>query len=390
MSTHVRRTWQVENTWNCQHCGAQNLGRHLACQECGARKGTATRDHVAGPEAPEVRDPQLLKKATAGANWKCEHCGNQERNTEGECTHCAAPKSRPARLMSVPFYTSIEPLLPRSDAASVSSSFSVEKNYDIRPDPLWRRELIGPLRGWHLALIVAGLAGLIWGIVWILTPREVDAKVTDLSWTYTSNIRERQTLADAEWGRPGSKGFYKEPAFNVRCESRYYGTENCNPHQCNAHQVSYSCNCTSYSCNCRQSCTDNRNVFSTCTEVCSTCQRCDTCYRTEYDTCYDQCPVYRDWCSYNYYDWPIKTTQHTSGADHVVRWPDLVPIGDQQRLQKIEKYKVDFRTAAEAFEYAPESLTDFRRFTRGDPWRLKIGKVRGRVENLEPILAEKP
>ena len=73
--SHVTRTWQVEDTWICPSCSASNRGRDLACRQCGARKDARVEDHASGPAAPEVTDPELLRKATAGPNWTCSYCG---------------------------------------------------------------------------------------------------------------------------------------------------------------------------------------------------------------------------------------------------------------------------------------------------------------------------
>lgn len=369
--SHVTRTWQVENTWNCPSCSALNRGRDLDCRHCGARKDARVEDRVSGPDAPEVTDPALLRKATAGPNWTCEYCGGQDRNLQGECDHCGGLKSQPSAETSLP---------------------SARLVRDLDPPPLWKRRLIGPIVGWQLAIILASLAvlgSIVWLFIWIFTPRVVHSHVSATSWEYTVNLRERAQFHEGgEWGRPGTKGFYDDPAFNVSCDSRYYGTQDCDPYRCNPRQVSYSCNCTSYSCNCTSSCSSNRNGFSTCKQTCSTCTRCGTCYRTEYSTCYHQCPIYRDWCSYDYYDWPIKATQKTQGSDQSCRWPEM-SADDNQRLQKTEKYDVQFKDEEDVFEYVPESLAAYKQFTVGEAWTLQIGKVRGKIESLQKTSTDK-
>jgi hypothetical protein len=125
--SHVTRTWQVENTWNCPSCSAINRGRDLDCQRCGARKGAQVEDQLSGSDAHAVTDPELLRKATAGPNWACEYCGGQERNSHGECAHCGGPKIRASSTRA-----------PAQD-----------------PLPIWKRRLIGSIAGWHLGLILA-------------------------------------------------------------------------------------------------------------------------------------------------------------------------------------------------------------------------------------------
>ncbi len=362
--SHIKRTWQVENGWACPACSALNRGHDMACQTCGARKDAEVIDILSGPQAPEVTDPAQVREATAGANWQCEHCGNQERNLRGECAHCGGPKAR------APLQAPVEVSQQRSRQRRLPLTWYLRV--------LWR-----PLLG------TGALGGLVWLIIWLCTPRTVDARVSDLSWTYTITLRERiQLHNDGQWNRPGDRGFYHEPAFNLTCDSRYYGTEDCHPHDCRPHPASYDCNYTTYECNCMQSCTDNKNGYSTCTERCSTCSRHDTCSRTEYDTCYDACPVYKDWCSYDYYDWPVKATRQTAGHDHAVHWPDLHAEGPLQRVQKVEAYGVKFRAEDETYDYAPETLLEYKSFDLGAAWQLKVGKVRGKIDSLERAQAE--
>lgn len=378
----MARSWIVENVWTCTSCQASNRGRDMSCQTCGARKAPDALEKLGDVDKP-VTDPKMLREAKAGRNWVCEYCGGQERKLNGECKHCGGPRkssshSRPRRRI-IDSAGDVVTLPPDPDPMPLPKA----QVGNIRPDPLWKRR-IGPFRGWHIGLVFASAGALVWFIVWLVTPKTIDAHVQEIGWTYTENIRERATFHDANWDRPGNKGFYAEPAFNVSCQSKYYGTENCNPHECNPHSVSYSCNCTTYECGCTTSCSSNGNGYSTCSERCSSCSRCDTCYRTEYDTCYDQCPVYRDWCSYDYYDWPVKQTKSTGGASHEEHWPGLQPA-DGQRLERVEHYNVTFLGEGDRYNYEPETLLDFRRFDVGERWHLKVGRFGHRVKTLTKV-----
>lgn len=398
--SYVKRTWQVENTWNCPSCSALNRGRDMDCRTCGARKDAKVVDNLSGPQAPVVTEPARVREAKAGPNWTCEHCDNQERNLHGECAHCGGPKSQAAGYKEV-FYkrvgrasvrnvraegniTVISTGIDDDDVEAIHQDLPRAQIGSIRPDFPWVR--VGA------ALAIVGVLGsFVWLVIWLCTPRTVDTRVNELSWQYTVNLRQRVQLHnDGEWNHPSGKGFYGEPVSNLVCDSRYYGNENCHPHDCNPHAVSYDCNFSTYECNCYQSCSNNRNGYSTCKETCSTCSRHETCSRTEYDTCYDSCPVYKDWCSFDYYDWPIVAMQQTNGSDQETHWPTLGPDDSGvQRIQQIEKYDVKFRSEEETYDYVPSTLGDYRRFHLGDAWRLKIGRVRGKVDSLEPLRAEK-
>lgn len=387
------RTFIVENAWSCTSCSAENRGRDMKCGKCGAPKAKDAPERLAGPNGTVVTDPELLRLAKQGANWVCEFCGSQVRDEHGKCRNCAARREEAVtRVMR-----SKPPQRPREEAAREFKQVLDEISNEVRdpkvvrPSPaaqaymeamgLPRAIPGGPSdskrkpepwrwRWWHTtAIVIAALIPLVGLPLWLFMPRELDAKVENTGWTYTASLRQRTLMHGSEWAP------IRGDAFNKQCENRYYGDENCHPHDCRPHQVSYSCNCTSYECNCRTSCTSNRNGFSTCSESCSTCSRCSTCYRTEYDTCYDRCPVYRDWCSFDWYDWPIIATKTTRGTTQTVYWPELEARPGDQKLDRVESYAVTFRKGEKSWSYAPSSLGEYRYFNPGATWRVKVNRA---------------
>lgn len=376
----VKRTWTVENKWTCDSCGAENLGRHMACQKCGSPKEKHEKDVVPSPDAaPAVTDPELLRLAKQGANWVCGYCGGQVRDEHGKCVkNCGAPRVDPVLtkmaaeaakaeteagvVLEVSRPTGKPLSQPRPLPTGVPGPGVSYRPPKIPKDPAPWKLIIG-LGGGLLAL-----AGL---LAYLLTPWEEDAKVLTFRWTYTSDLRQKTLMHGEGWGAPAG-------AFNTSCQSKYYGDEDCHPHNCNPHSVSYECNCTSYECNCRTTCTDNKNGFSSCSESCSTCQRCSTCSRTEYDTCYDRCPVYKDYCTYDYYEWPIIQSLKTGGFEHNERWPELEAKGADQRLDKTEFYEVTFmeaRASKKSWTYKPRSLAEFKTFDTKQLWRIEVNRL---------------
>jgi hypothetical protein len=376
------REWIVENTWVCTSCSSTNRGRDMKCQRCGNAKDSEEQDIVPdGDAAPEVTDPELLKLANQGEDWVCEYCQARVRDANGKCQNCAAGKALPYNKMDVEATMKIAQAL--GDPPKEQGNFV---NWLIG---------IGAIALLATVLTIAGIA--------IFGKHEVELRVTGTSWQYVEELHQRTTVHEEGWGSPSD-------AFNTSCESKYYGTENCHPHdcrphqvgyschphQCNAHSVSYSCNCSSYRCNCHTSCTSKRNGFSSCHESCSSCSRCstcyrteystctDTCYRTEYDTCYDQCPVYKQYCHYDRYTWPIINRQMTSGSDWQPHWGTLV-AGDLQRLDKFETYGVYFQDEkGQRFSYVPRSLAEYRYFNTGHFWKVRTNRA-GAVEPVEEL-----
>lgn len=350
----MARTWIVENTWKCSSCGASNQGRSLRCDGCGCRKPASARD-IVDANASAVTAPDLLQQAGESVHWVCTFCLNRERDPEGRCTHCGAQKAGAEH--------------------SKSLSSRVSARY---PSTTWRIYIA-------VAAAVLALGCLIWGVVWLATPREYDVPVADLSWKYTEKMRVRELRHSAEWGRPGPKGYYQDTPFNVSCQRKYYGQEDCDPYDCEPYQAEEACG--NYECNCRTQCKDKGNGFSDCRQECERCTR--YCTKTKYRTCYRSCPVYKQWCDFDYFEWPVRTTQETTGTTHQVSWPGLKPTSDFSRIERSEHYEVRFRCKDEMQTYRPQDLADFRRFSPGDYWRIRIGKVLGGVEPVRRSQVEK-
>jgi hypothetical protein len=369
MADYVKRTWVVEDKWTCDSCGAENLGRHMACQKCGSPKEKQEKDVASGPSAPKVTDPELLRLANQGANWVCAYCGGQVRDEHGKCVkNCGAPRSSDTPPLSPQGPVPVPKPMP-TGVPGPGVTRAPTPDWSVRSD---RRAPKNVTPKWPWIAGGLGIAGLIGLLVWLLTPWEETVTVSALKWEYREDLRQRKLTHEEDWQKdmPAS-------AFNTSCSSKYYGDEDCNPHNCNAHSVSYECNCSSYECNCRQSCSSNGNGFSTCSETCSTCQRCSTCNRTEYDTCYDRCAVYKQWCAYDYYKWPIVQTQQTAGTAHDEHWPGLIALPIEQKLERFESYEVTFvKPKEDPWKYRAKSLADFQKFEQNALWLIEVNRIR--------------
>lgn len=353
----------IENIWGCPTCHTSNQGRKLNCSKCGAPKVADVEDKFPGdPEI--VINSEFLKKADAGPNWACPYCSCQVRNLEGECWRCGGNKDVISKIKA------------QQGTGTVI--------------PWWAKGFSSRRTGIILCSSLLALGGIVWFFVWLFTPNYIDAKVKSVEWSYTINLRIREVRHSSGWGPPGNQGYYHEAPFNVLCGTRLRGTENCHPYNCDPHLETYDCRCKQVQCNCRQDCKDFKNGFTRCTKSCNTCSNCDTCTRTKFDTCWEQCPVYEDWCNYDYYEWPIQETKNMSGTNHNVQWPNIVVTGSTQKIEKTEDYIINFSTSNDMYQYNPKTVTDFMRFGIGDTWRLHVGKIQvHHIESLQRIKAEK-
>jgi hypothetical protein len=355
----------------------------MNCSSCGSPKEKDERYTSSAPDPSRaVTDPSLLAHAARGPNWECPHCGGHERDGKGECRSCGGLRREREEERD---HKQTSGRIERPTSAPSCRKETTEHSS-------WARKSL-PL----MAIIGVGIVGIISLLLWIFLPHKIEAQITSLHWEYTSDLRQKTLMHGEGWGNRTSFRYSttskpdgygpRSDSFHVICEGRKYGTENCDPYDCNPHEVSYDCNCRSYECNCttHQSCSDNENGFSDCEEVetCSTCQECETCSRTEYDTCYHQCDVIKDWCTYDYYEWPIIATEITNGSDHEVFWPKLAAEGTDQRLDRKEDYAVTFRKKEKTWAHKPKSLQEFQMFERGANWTVKVNRA-GQIWPIAP------
>ncbi len=389
----ARKTRIVENTWNCTTCQHKNLGRHMKCENCGIQKGKDVTDTVPQPNAaPTVTDPELLKLANQKENWICEYCGGQTRDERGKCQNCAATREalkRDAEAIGGDWKKVGDDL--RSAAkkhwevlgSSDGPTSGVDRWSSTLPPMAGARTWDTPKKPvpafvWLIILAVA--IAIIGALIFFLMPFEVAAKVSKTEWQYVASLHQRETRHSNGWGHP-----FTVTPINIACENKYYGEEDCHPYDCRPHQVSYDCNCESYECNCRETCRDNKNGFSTCSETCSTCRRCSTCSKTEYDTCYESCPVYKDWCEYDYYEWPETARQATSGSTLETYWPELKAYTQTQRLDVQEKYSVEFELGKRTWTLTPKTLDEFKKYAKGSTWKLRTNRLSNAADPLAEV-----
>lgn len=415
--SYVKRRWTVENTWKCSTCHHINRGRDLRCSKCGKPKNASEAyDTSNSYSAPAVTDQKLLEVAKGGANWHCEYCQSAERNIHHECSHCGGPKTRAiAKAEAAKELRKIVdrvPDLSDFDGPMAGPAHERTRSVEAVREVPYRENYPLPKRSYSdmyktpsgitysnkeqkiiVASVIAGLILVFSFFYWIFAWHSHDAIVISTHWQHTAHLEQRYTHHGASWDGD-------EPAshFNDICETRQNGTHDCDPYDCNPHSVSYDCNCHSVSDgeDCHTSCSSNNNGFSECEEICSprSHTECDSCNRTEYDTCYHQCPTYDQWCEYDYYTWNEINTAFTSGNDHNLSDPNLVAtttINGPQRVRIDREYDVRFHTLdgdadenRKVWDYDPPNALDYHRFHVGSRWRIETNHA-GSMRIVRPV-----
>ncbi|PIR93584.1 hypothetical protein COT97_05860 [Candidatus Falkowbacteria bacterium CG10_big_fil_rev_8_21_14_0_10_39_11] len=388
-----RRKYVRETDWSCSSCGTMNKGRVMICKNCSnPKESDETYQPAADRESqPEITDPELLRLAYAGPHLKCPYCQSDVRNIDIHCPSCGSNLGK-YQTDNIPESESDTHHKETIEVGGVKTNNQDRQDYDL-PRQLATHEVemaqyqptkILPQTNWPRYLLIVGLpviliATFVWLMIFLFAKYDENAIVINISWWRTSAIDQRFVESDENWDDNMPAG-----AFNVDCDSQQRGTEDCNPHGCDPFP------CNPEPCNCKwvktNKCTDLETGFEECDEE-EQCEECftDTCYKT----CYDQCPVYDDWCSYDYHVWREIQRETTRGNDHNEYWHDLQPNGELQRMTQTSGYEVNFSVNEKEYSYEPEDSVDFARFNIGEPWQIRVNRV-GSVEPVTRLMSEEP
>ena len=189
-------------------------------------------------------------------------------------------------------------------------------------------------------LIVIGASAALISIAlfvrWACHSEFRQTRVSELRWTHRTNFRARHIYRDGDWGSPpGRGGYYHEPTWDHSCYSKY----------------SHS-SCTTI------------NKATVCT------------------------PVYRTWCDYSYYDWPIEKFREHQGSGHDVSWLSYGPELDVDHRESHEAwYEVDFTNGRKTWTWPTRSKEQYDKFKTGDYWQLEFPNW-GDMHPVKPLPLE--
>jgi hypothetical protein len=145
----------------------------------------------------------------------------------------------------------------------------------------------------------------------------------------------------------------------------------CNPYPC---VVPANGQCNPHQCNCQNQCRDLGNGFSECQQVCQTCY--DTCQVGQNSTCYQQCPRIGMYCRYTYDEWRALDSREQTGATGTPTFATgLAANGPDQRVSQETEFTVTFTQDGEQYQYNPETLADFQRFSAGQNWTVETNRA---------------
>lgn len=369
-------TRTIEMEWTCSACGTRVKGRNKVCPQCGDPKDASEAWEMPGDtrSAATVTDPALLRRAGAGADWRCGACGANQSALESACTQCGAPRSAGGGARA------------DADPAVVGA-------------PPRRSRWV-----WMAVASVVVLAGACSAYAW-WAGRAVDlpAVVAEHRWERAVDV-ERYAIVDQE-------GFAEDKPADA-LEVRALGTRHHHDEQVldgydtRTYSVDVACgeDCTTSEPSCSETCTSDDNGFATCSETCSGGgETCTTRYcseqRSEQVPRYRSEPRYQDYFAWRAWRWAVVRTLPTRGTGLEPAWAPDASIalkqslgpGEDEREARHGTYTVTFDAAdADApgghvrLDWSTEDEGVWRAYVPGSAHVLRVDAARTTITGIDP------
>lgn len=369
-----------EMAWDCATCKIQNQGRDKICSNCG-KPLEVEEFHDLLDRPTKVETPKLLAQATAGPDWECRYCGSHQQRGNGECAVCGAGKdlSHVKSLVSKTTYEEdiharheIPPDAPSMEIVEYRQNEKRKKESSLR-----RTQRIKSV--FFIAIAIAFLTTFILLIIWLLTPKYVDAKISDVYYQHIVHIEKKVIVREHGFSpdsdsfdveKDGEKihhydsipdGFTKEP-----CKIKVKDPEYCYT----TPVVAGTPNCTS-----------QKNGFKKCTKVTTGGdKKCEPRSHLEDSKCkvpaFRKEPVRRTWYTWKLEKWIWNRSIPMSGHTNEVKWPsdEEIALSNDgfERAEKHASYTITFSSIEDFWKYTPSSLHEYQELKIGSVHHLKI------------------
>lgn len=392
--------YYVEMAWDCATCKTQNPGGSKICSNCGkplAREDFHDKEDRPTTIADRVVDEKLLTKAKAGPDWECKYCGSHQQRGNGECATCGAGeklsdgRAQLSDEKELPYEEvhdarpEIPPVAPSEEIVKQRYAEKAEK--ERRHRRALRRKTVLSFGG---GLI--GLSALIALVVWIFTPKYLDARISDVYFQHVAHVERRVTEVEHGFS-PDSNAFdvHQEGEKVHHTKPVQHGWDYpLVPEKVDDPPHCYTTPIKTEDGNCEP----KKNGFKKCKKITTGGDKvCEP--RSHYEKKpkktphYDDEPVYQPWYSWKVHKWVWNRSIPVNGHTNEVSWPKDSDIAlnqnnnpdEPERLKMDATYSITFSDRHDTWKYTPSGLPEYQRLKLGSVHHLKI--VAGMVTILQ-------
>ncbi len=336
----------TELEWTCQFCGTRNPGMQKVCSGCGAAM-SKDQKFEAPAQQTLITDKQKLEQAKAGPDVACPFCGVRNVSSATVCRNCGgdltgaearakgdvvgAFSTAPVPDVKCPFCGTPN---PATVLKCKNCGGALGKTLPSAPATK------APAQSSKLGAFAIGLIVMIClaGALFVfLAGRTTDqaATVQGMKWERAIAVLAQRPVEKQDWrNRVPFEGRL------IGCEERVRSVQD-------------------------QETSRSRKV-------------CGTPYTIDEGTgagrvvqdC--QFEALDDWCRYSINEWQQVDAIVARGEDLNPQWPNATVAAGQRTGNTTEKYQVIFLSNDKRYTYWPDSEQEFKRFTPGSRWTLKI------------------
>jgi len=299
--------------WDCQYCGyVGNSGPETKCSQCAAPRDPDVKFYL--PEDAEyVEDEEIIRQASLGADWHCDHCGADNKAADEQCRSCGDPRTEADGTRQEKTHSLSE--VPHSD-----SDTRREPSDDMQATPPLsesRSKIRKNLKG--ILLAAAAIIGILIFLFW---PRETTVTVSGHSWERTIAIEAYRKLREKAWQLPSRAELVRsfQAIHHYEKVLDHYETRT-RTVQVKVGEDRYVCGKT-----------DRGNGYFTnkyCTRA-----RYESRQESYQEPIYRDEPVYQTRYEYMIWRWVLDRTNRADGASKNPKWPKGPPEGEHWRAGK--------------------------------------------------------
>lgn len=346
----------VELRWNCQYCGTKDiLGRYQACPNCGMKRDENFSAHLPDDIKSNYVPKEKEKTICRNPDWYCGYCNTFNSDSVTSCTSCGASRSE----SEYNYFT----LRKHKRENRLNSE---KESKEIKQEIKTSKKSFKPILAYSSIAIAIFFAVIltIWGIVALVTPKQVEMEVTKVSWFRSINIEKLKTVEESDWSLPNNARLkytqdeiytYKKIIDHYETKTREIKRERI---------VGYD---TYYTY------TDLGNGYAE--EEEHEIPKYETYYETEEykEPVYVQVPVYKTKYYYDIDKWVYERSIKTSGSDKSPYWGEFTLKSKEKEASRSENFKVEgiLKEKRETDTYTI-SYEDWKKINVGDNIILKV------------------
>lgn len=348
----------VELEWTCTRCGTVNPGTQKTCTNCGAAMGDQEQFEL--PEQQTlITEEEAKEKAAQGPDIHCPYCGTRNPGGAKTCSQCggdlAGAQARQSGQVMGAYRDAPAPPVPcpacgtpnpagAARCSNCGAALTAAHQPGGAPAQPAAAKPTGKASSRTFIIVVAVLAVVCLAGALLLfslfRTQEQTAVVQSVQWQRSVEITEERPVEHQAWMDQIPSG-----AQVGACQERQRST-----------QLEPAPNAV---------------------EVCGTPYTVDQGSGVGEVVQDCEYQVYDDWCEYTQLEWVVVAAPALQGADMNPQWPVVSLTSDQREGDRLEEYRVIFRSGDDTYTYSVESLGEFARFAPGSEWVVEVNALGG-------------